>query len=403
MKYVHYPVFIFCLVLAMNKSRAQSARMFAVTAKDKGCTHWSCIREIDVNNSTTDRSIYSSEGMLRAYDALTGQEFFQRNDEIALRDSTAAIAYDKKYNRLYFTPMHGTDLRYIDLNALPAKLYVVRSQQLKQFVSKSGQEDVITRMTFASDGYGYALTNNGNHLVRFATGEKIMVQDLGGLKDGKNNGNNSVHDFPQNWGGDMVADAVGKLYLITQSGNVYQINPQTLATDFLGTIKNIPEDFTINGAAVDANNDIVISSAVKTDQYYRFNLSAFEATPVIKGETNVYNASDLSSANMLNESDATKKDIMPDVKANMQISVYPNPVTYGNFSVLFGNIPNGDYLIELVNATGTRIFSKIVSASSGQKEKIYLPANTNSGTFILRIANMKEKSKVYTDKILVAK
>ena len=403
MKYVHYPAFIFCLVLAMNKGKAQSARMFAITAKDKGCTHWSCIREIDANSSTATRSIYSSEGGLQACDALTKQEFLQRDDEIALHDSTAAIAYDKKYNRLYFTPMHSTDLRYIDLNALPAKLYVVRNQQLKQFISKPGQEDVVTRMTFASDGYGYALTNNGNHLIRFATGEKISVQDLGSLKDSKINGDNSVHNYPQNWGGDMVADALGKLYLITQSGNVYQINPQTLGTDFLGTIKNIPAGFTINGAAVDPNNNIVISSAVKTDEYCHFNLSTFEATPANKSETNVYNASDLSSSTLLNESDATKKDLMPEVKANMQISAYPNPVTYGNFSVLFSSIPNGDYLIEVLNASGGRIFAKTVSASTGQREKIYLPANTNSGTFILRIANMKEKNKVYTDKILVAK
>jgi hypothetical protein len=403
MKYVHYSAFIFCLVLAVNKSQAQSKHMFAVTAKDKGCTHWTYIKEIDVNNSTLTRSIYSSEGTPHTYDAFTGQEFFQRNDEIALHDSIAAMAYDQKYNRLYFTPMHGTDLRYIDLSASPAKLYVVRNQQLKQFVSHTGQEDVITRMTFASDGYGYALTNNGNHLIRFATGEKIIIQDLGSLKDGKNNGNNSVHSYPQNWGGDIVADAFGKLYLITQIGNVYQIDPKTTVTDFLGAVKNIPPDFTINGAAVDANNNITISSAVKADQYYHFNLSTFEATPVNKSDPNVYNASDLSSANLLYEDYATKKDLMPEVKANPQISVYPNPVTYGNFNILFSNITNGDYLIELLDISGSRIFTRIINATSGKTEKIYLPANINSGEFILRVISMKEKNKIYTDKIIVAK
>jgi outer membrane protein assembly factor BamB len=403
MKHVHYYAFIFCLVLAINKSEAQSTRIFAVTAKDKGCTRWSCIREIDVNNSTSKRSIYSSEGALHACDALTRQEFEQRNDEIALRDSTAAIAYDKKCNRLYFTPMHCTDLRYIDLSTSSPKLYVVRHQQLKQFVSKPGQEDVITRMTFASDGNGYALTNNGNHLIRFATGDKIIIQDLGSLKDGKNNRNNSIHSYPQNWGGDMVADAFGKLYLITQTGNVYQIDPLILVSDFLGTIKNIPADFTINGAAVDADNNIVISSAVKTNEYYRFDLSSFEAIPVSKSETNVYNASDLSSANLLNESNATKKDLMPEGKVNMQISAYPNPVINGSFSISFNKIPNSNYLIELIDVRGSRIFNKTLNAASGQREKIYLPANINSGTFILRVINMKEKNKIYTDKILVAK
>jgi len=387
----------------MNKSQAQSNHMFAVTAKDKGGTHWSYVKEIDVNNSILSRNIYSSEGTLPAYDAFTGQEFFQRSDEIALHDSIAAMAYDRRYNRLYFTPMHGTDLRYIDLNASPAKLYVVRNQQLKQFTSKPGQEDIITRMTFASDGNGYALTNDGNHLVRFTTGEKIIIQDLGSLKDGKDNGDNSVHNFPQNWGGDMVADVFGKLFLITQIGNVYRIDPKTGVADFLGTIKNIPADFTINGAAVDANNNVIISSAVKTDQYYHFNLSTLEATPVNKGEANVYNASDLSSANLLNEASATKKDLIPEVKVNKQISVYPNPVTFGNFSILFSNIPNGNYLIELLNASGSRILTKNLNAVSGQREKIYLPANITSGEFFLRVISLKEKNKIYTDKIIVAK
>jgi hypothetical protein len=258
-------------------------------------------------------------------------------------------------------------------------------------------------MTFASDGNGYALTNNGNHLIRFATGEKISVQDLGSLKDDKNNGDNSVHNFPQNWGGDMVADAFGKLYLITQSGNLYQIDAKTSVTNFIGSVKNIPAGFTINGAAVDANNNIIISSAVKTDQYYHFNLSALKATPVNKSEQNVYNASDLASANLLYESYAPKMGLLQEVKANTQISVYPNPVSYGNFNILFSNISNSDYLVELLTVAGSRIFTKKLNAVSGQKEKIYLPASINSGEFILHVISLKEKNKIYTDKIIVAK
>ena len=45
-------------------------------------------------------------------------------------------------------------------------VYYVRNTALKNF-QEVGENDVITRMCFGSDGYGYALTNDGNHLIPF--------------------------------------------------------------------------------------------------------------------------------------------------------------------------------------------------------------------------------------------
>ncbi|CAF0783530.1 unnamed protein product [Rotaria sordida] len=38
-------------------------------------------------------------------------------------------------------------------------------------------------MTFAADGNGYALTNDGNQLIRFTTGDNPVVTNLGALVD----------------------------------------------------------------------------------------------------------------------------------------------------------------------------------------------------------------------------
>ena len=36
------------------------------------------------------------------------------------------------------------------------------------------------------------------------------------------------------WGGDLVADAFGKLYVISMKKNVFEIDPQTMVADYKG-------------------------------------------------------------------------------------------------------------------------------------------------------------------------
>ena len=77
-------------------------------------------------------------------------------------------------------------------------------------------------MVIASDGNGYALTNDANHLIRFTTGKNPVITDLGALSDDASNANFSVHSR-KGYGGDMIADASGNLYLLTANRNVFKI------------------------------------------------------------------------------------------------------------------------------------------------------------------------------------
>ena len=38
-----------------------------------------------------------------------------------------------------------------------------------------------------ADGNGYAITNDGNHLIRFTTGKKTVITDFGNLIDAETN------------------------------------------------------------------------------------------------------------------------------------------------------------------------------------------------------------------------
>ena len=58
------------------------------------------------------------------------------------------------------------------------------------FGTVKNQADVagqIARMVIAGDGNGYALSNDANHLMRFTTGKKPEITDLGPVSDAEAN------------------------------------------------------------------------------------------------------------------------------------------------------------------------------------------------------------------------
>src|SRR5688572_562227 len=97
--------------------------------------------------------------------------------------NSAACAYDKKHERLYYTPMGINQLRYIDLKSKTPKIYYFEDEPFGALTSRGDVPNQITRMVIASDGNGYALTNNADHLIRFTTGKKPVISDLGALTD----------------------------------------------------------------------------------------------------------------------------------------------------------------------------------------------------------------------------
>lgn len=396
------------LAITATTVTAQTNRSFAVTGNAKGAINWSFLREIDMNTATIMRDINFQPQQTNYYDAQTKLPVVSNDISHPLTkvvqgvnlnepaaDMIAAIAFDANTNRLYYTYMHGTDLRYVDLNASEPKQYVVRNAPLKQFTPAQGEEDVITRMSFASDGYGYALTNNGNHLIRFSSGEKITIRDLGAITDGKNNGQNSVTNIAS-YGGDMVGDAFGSLYLFAQRGIVFKINLSTLVADYIGAVTNLPEGFTINGTAADDNNNVIVSCATDAENYYSVNMFNLKAT-VLPKKNEVYNTSDLASRNLLFQSQPAKQVTAEEAF----ITIYPNPVKNRTFEVAFNKIAKGNYSMELLDATGMPVLKKDVNIIPGQVENIRLPANVTSGAYMLRIANKAAQDKLYTTSVLV--
>jgi hypothetical protein len=397
-------VLSFSLLLpTLNFAQTQSNRAFAVTAEAKGNFCWNSIREVDLSTGAVVRNIYiPSLNNVQPLDALTGKIIAPPapvNNVTVINAPAliAAAAYDAKNNRLYFTHIQDGQLSYFDLNSAAPKIYSVQDQSLKSFTVLPGEDDNITRMTFAADGNGYALTNNGEHLIKFTTGTKITITDLGSLKDAITNVDNSIHTPHDNWGGDMIGDAFGNLYLITVKGNVFKINPKTLVAAYTGTIKNLPEGYTVNAAAVDANGLVVVSSALDMSNYYRFDLHTLQATAITKTDDNVYNASDFANANLAFQKEASNKNESKTLIAQT-ISIYPNPVQNKVFTINYSGFSKSKQTIEITTLSGKNVYAKTVDGTVNT-QTITLPYSVVPGVYIVKI--ISNENTVHTEKIVV--
>jgi len=319
----------------------------------------------------------------------------------AFATGVAAIAFDRKHNRLYYTPMFIDQLRYVDLKSMSV-FYLSGNDFTGMKQKAADQSNIITRMVIADDGDGYALTNDGNHLVRFSTGKNAGVTDLGALVDAAENNSVSIHNSCSSYGGDMIADDDGNLYVFSARNHVFKVNIESKVATHLGTVSGVPANYTINGAAVDDNNQIWITSAVDLTALYTLDYKTLVATAV-KGDA-PWHTADLANSNILR----TKKPVsLPELiadktdPANGRIQLYPNPVTDNQFNVQFSLPETGTYTIQITDARGQQVSQKQVNLSGkGQVANINLPRSAAKGIYIVKVNDPNSKT-VYSNKIVV--
>src|SRR5436190_4361702 len=198
---------------------------FAITGKGAGDFNWVNIRQVNVKTGLLERTVYENTVPVMT-DAFTKGAAVSMQAPV-MGYGVAAAAYDKAHNRLYFTQMHYGVLSYIDLNKKELEFNFAGALMPRAAAAFLPEENHITRMVIAADGNGYGITNDGNHLIRFTTGKKVTITDLGNLVDDENNKGVSVHNKCTSWGGDMIADAYNKLYIISASHNIFTVDVDT--------------------------------------------------------------------------------------------------------------------------------------------------------------------------------
>lgn len=444
------------LVQAQKKEKPVTA--YAITGVQKGNTAWMEVRLVDVKTGEELQTVYSSASEAEILNARTGKPVAKKdatataalnvqpqpaplritkaegaNRVVYLRKAapsrqqydhpfatnSAALAYDKKNDRLYYTPMGIAQLRYIDLKSKTPRVYYFEDEAFGVVKSRGDVAGQITRMVIAADGNGYALSNDGNHLIQFSLKKKPVITDLGPLTDDLTNGRYSVHSSAS-YGGDIIADKDDNLWLITANRAVYKISLQTRVASYVGSIKGLPRGFSTNGAIAEGDNNVIVCSSGNTEGYYRFDLTTLQAEK-LSGAGTVFNASDLANASFAFEKrkkkEEPKEDIinqkevivdarralpaLQEVVVNNAISVYPNPVREGFFKLSFADQKPGRYNIQLLDGAG-----RVVSAQQAniggklQVEEFRLPNQVAAGNYLVRVTS-EDGTYTNTNKLIV--
>ncbi len=396
-------------IAASLVSAAQDAnRTFAITGDGNGDFMWMNIRQVDISTGKIVQDIYQRN---KTAFVLADADTKRPVDNMARPTETmvAAAAYDKNQNKLFFTPMRVGELRWLDLGAQgdARKFYTVKSVLLNSSESIRDEAKNFTRMVIAADGNGYALTNDGNRLIRFTTGKKVTITDLGNLVDDESNKTISIHNQCSSWGGDMIADAYNKLYVISANHYVFSVNVETRVAKYLGYINGLPANYSTNGAAVDKEGAIVVSSANTFAGYYKFTLSDLNARK-IEGSDMVYNASDLANGNLLyqKEADAAKNYGTADFKAIVPVitneaHIFPNPVTANEFRISFEGLAAGRYHVTVTDLSGKPVMNRVVTVNGKtQVETVPLNRSFAKGMYMVKVTDANNKF-IFTERIVV--
>ena len=266
------PLILGTILLAGQAFTQQADRFaYAITDAQPQGPNWQFLRKLDLQTGQYSQVLLSgNDASFLANDATTRKQFsaplndqrFGTTVNAAFATGVAAMAYDKRNNRLYYTPMFIDQLRYIDLKTM--KVFYVTDQVFTGKPQKSSdQGNIVTRMVIASDGNGYAMTNDGTQLIRFSTNKKLQITDLGAIVDDQANKGISIHNSCSSYGGDIIADDNGNLYVLSARNHIFKINIETKVATHLGAITGLPNGFTVNGAAVNDDNKIIVASAVQ--------------------------------------------------------------------------------------------------------------------------------------------
>ncbi len=456
-----------CVTVSFAQKKKDRSVTYAITAPQMGQSKWTEVRQVDLKTGEVLKTSYLATDKPTVLNARTGKEItikdpqpmvvkgravyqqtdgnvvvyitekeaagtpveapknvkviriMKQNGNSPFATNSAACAYDKKNQRLYYTPMGINQLRYIDLKGDKPVVYYFEDEAFGVVKGSYDHANQVTRMVIANNK-GYALTNNGKHLIQFSTGKDPKITDLGELINDGSNGNNNVLGG-QSHGGDMVADDKGNLYLITAYRAVYRINIKSRIATYLGHIQGLPKNFTTNGAAVESGTKIVVTSSTSTSGYYIFDLNDLKATKYSEAEK-VFNASDFANASLVKASKVkdevvpeeekeiveqpivklTEDQIVPPVENVVvpSLKVFPNPVTGSTVNVTFASHEPGRYRLNILDMNGKLYQSQLVTINAKSQQVEVALSQMARGSYLVQVTGENGKL-VSSEKLLV--
>lgn len=353
---------------------------YALTGKNVPNIVFSDFRVLDVEHGISGELIYGTESAPKVF-----SQIYNRNvteDKTGFNHSQtaamASLAYDELNGKLVYIPMFSSNVYVLDQKS--KDLTLVESNVIKSRACDIGSH--ITRMATGYDGNIYAMSNSGSQFLQISRQNgKYLVTDLGPVKNDSSNGENALDIMNKGFGGDMIAGADNSFYIFSASGNVFKMSPQFLTVKFAGKISGLPENYSLNGAAVNSKGKVVVASA-KGEGLYEVNMEDLQAK-ALPGQLNIP-VYDLASKYFLN-------DRLPG-DAYALTDVYPTQVD-GSFIYVKLEDPkiSGTVSVDIYDFAGIRVLQKTLSSiEKNTTQKIELKA-LKTGVYIVSLSDSNKK------------
>ena len=346
----------------------------AVTGLTKGKIEFNDFRKIDVKNPNAQNVLIS------------------KNDNISLISDNGKTCNCSKYiaamttnnaGDVFFIPMTQNRVMSINTDSKNGSFTNIE----KSALDVKNQGTYFARMTTAPDGFMYALNNNGTELLKISSNGNI--QNLGAVEnliaDMKKLSNETLA-----YGGDMIADAFGNLYVISAAGNIFKLNPDNMNSSFVGKIKGLPENYTVNGAAVTKDGSVLLATSSDFG-LYTLNFDTLEAKFLSDYQFPVY---DLASSNFL------KQNQIDNLMAS-NYSLYPTIVKNSELNIVAKTNEKNNLNVSVWDLNNKRVYSNSVSVKSVGDYKINLNGALQPGIYILKATNQDGAEVINTKFTLV--
>ncbi|WP_312288538.1 T9SS type A sorting domain-containing protein [Chryseobacterium gleum] len=380
---------LFLLLLGVNAQAQQD--FFAITGKDTQSITFNDFRAIDGTNGTSGEKFFTADSSAKVFSqtkrgVVTEDKNSYSNSQAV---TLAALAYDASNNNLLYMPMFSSNI--FVLNPKTKEITLIENNVAR--VSSCDINSHITRMAAGYNGKIYAVNNAGTQFLEISRKDgQYLVNDLGIIKDDTSNGRNSFTAMETGFGGDMVADADNNFYIFSASGNVFKVLTKDLKAKFIGKIAGIPDNYSVNGSAVNAQGKVVIASA-KGGAFYEVDLATLQAKQ-LQGEQGLH-IYDLASKYFVNDKPST-------VNTFADLDIYPTRVDEHYINVHAGNKIKGTVKLNIFDMSGKNVMTQDVSVKEASSdEKVYLKGLV-TGAYIVNITDESGKV-IFNKKILVTK
>jgi len=374
------------LLLSIGTLAFGQQDLLALTGKETSNILFQDFRALDSKNGITQKVILSASEQPTVFSTKQNREITEdkKSNANALADQIATLAVDARGNLVYM-PLFSSNIYVLDSKT--KNVILVENNLSSPTSCDTGSQ--FSRMTIGADGNVYALSNSGSQLLKvFYKDGKYSVIDLGIVKDESGNGENQLSKMQTGFGGDMIADNNNNFYVFSAFGSVFKVSLHDMEAKFIGKIKSLPENFSINGAAVNSEGKIILASA-RGGIFHSLNLETLQAEKMNNNlDMPVY---DLGSSYVLR----TNKNIV-----NMDKNdIYPTKVSDGFVNVSIGNSQKGNAQVKIYSSTGALVMDKKINNISNSENRIEL-GKVVSGIYIVNVESENGKT-IISKKIIV--